>query len=363
MNMLLHQIRVSVCLAIVVLSTGCQEEKMAAMPYTSLSFSPDGKWLVAAGGTVKPRGGEGKARVWQTSSWKVHDSWLDGFTDKVDAVFFISVDTTAVISKKMIREREGSAFDGILVRLWNVPDKKELASVHLKGARGWGRSIGFHAPDKLIAFTPGDYDKVGIYKFPSLEERTLLTGHSRGAFLLRFSPDGKRILSAIRSAEDPQIRLYDNTSGQNKAVFKLAASHDETSPTEVRSADYSANGKMIAIGTIDPIKIYVLTADLSATLLTLEPGLFPDCVKFTPDSELVAIKNGRNTVQLYSTKTKEPRKTFDGNPEGVNGWCFSPDGAWIAIASGGHPDKNGGTSPGRVRVFEVKTGKLVAELE
>ncbi|MSQ93668.1 MAG: hypothetical protein EXR98_03835 [Gemmataceae bacterium] len=353
-------------LPVFAVSLGCSDGKTDRPPINHVAFSPDGKWLVGAGGTVKPNGGEGIAKVWETSTWKLHDTWGEGFTDRVEQVHFASNEMVATWSNEMEHNpRGGSPQRGIMLRRWNIPEKKELPKLHLSELRTWAGSTAYYPAGNLVASSSKDADKIGaIFTVPKLEETvTLKEDQARGASFRGFSPDGKRILVAIGSAESPEVRVFDTSNGQRLAAHKLDASNSKVNPTHVRSAEFSPNGKMIVIGTINPIKIYVLTADLSATLLTLELGLFPDCLKFTPDNEMVAIKNGRNSIEMYSIKTKEAVKTFDGNPEGANGWCFSPDGAWIAIGSGGHPDDKGKTSPGKVRVFEVKTGKLVAELE
>ncbi|MBI2807396.1 MAG: hypothetical protein HYX68_20635 [Planctomycetes bacterium] len=97
-------------------------------------------------------------------------------------------------------------------------------------------------------------------------------------------------------------------------------------------------------------------------MLTIEIGYQPSMVAFTPDSKKIAVQGKPGDIELFSIQAQKKQRTFDKNAEGANCCCFSPDGNWIAIGGGGQP-RNGKMSPGRVRVFEVKTGKVVAELD
>jgi WD40 repeat protein len=350
------------CLWIVpylLLSTGCSEKKMTSLPVYHVAFSPDGKWLVGAGGLVEtssrpPWTGDGSIKVWQTSTWKPHASWREGFTDRVQQIQFTSENVFAVASNQFIRNAQGGdPYRGTLLRFWNIANKTELASLHLKDIRGNARSIGYYPPANLLALNLGySLENVGIFTIPTLATKVILEEHKRGSLMLRFSPDGKQILSC--TLDEPALRLHDCTTGRRIASHKMDSS-------QARYAQFSPDGKMIAVAAENG-KIYVFTRDFSDILLTINVGIPPSFVTFTPNNEMIAMVKSRSAIQLYSIKTKEATQTFDGNPEGPNGCSFSPDGEWIAIGSGGHP-QGGGKSPGRVRVFEVKTGKLIADLE
>ena len=348
-------------------SFGCTDGKISSLPLSLLVFSPDGKWLVGAGGTVRERGGdEGIVKTWETKSWKIHETWAEGFDARVESVFFVSFDTVATVRPKVRRRGlldSSPPFDGTLLRYWNVPEKKELEPLHLKKMTG-GDGIAFHVPNKRVAFFGLSPRLAAVYTLPDLEQKVVLKDCPPA--MLRFSPDGRRILAGIADHESTEIRLYDSTTGLVVANQKLEVPKDRNKYPRIRSAEFSPDGKKIAIGAIEPLKIHVFSADLSATMLTIEPGKFivPDCVKFTPDSEMIAVRNkDSKVVELYSLKTKEVVKSFSNTPEGAYAWCFSPDGNWIAITSAGDPGGSGRFPQSKERVFEVKTGKLVAELD
>jgi WD40 repeat protein len=230
----------------------------------------------------------------------------------------------------------------------------------MKGLRADAGFVGYYPAAKIIA-GPGQQNGCAIRNLPKLDEKVALKGDLRAATLMRFSRDGKNVAVGIKSPETPELQIFNAERGELIRAHKLIASKVFATPTEVRTVAFSPDGTMIAAGTIEPKKIYVFDGNANE-LLAFDVKSAPDCLDFTPDNLFLAFKKSRNTVELISVKTKKTQRTFSDNPEGANGWCFSPDGAWIAIASGGHP-QGSGKSPGKVRVFEVKTGKLVAVLD
>jgi WD40 repeat protein len=325
-----------------------------------VAFSPDGKWLVGAGGRLgkngPPWGGEGLIKVWNTTSWKLHGAWADGFTNPVDQLFFVSEEIVGTASDKLIRESRGSPYDGVVLRYWEIKEKKELPKVHLQEPlRAFG--IGLFAKDKLVAYTPGDAKKTGVFSLPNMERICTLSEHSKGSWLLRFSSDGKRILSLAR--EKPFVRLHDSLTGKRLAEHNLESVTPDATRVHSVHARFSNNDKLIAV--VQNGNVYVLASDLNSLLFQIDTPVFETRTEFAPNSDLIAITKAES-VDIYSVSTKKLIKKIGGNPEGVNACGFSPDGIWIAIGGGGHPQGTS-ISPGKVRVFEVKTGKLVAELD
>ena len=286
--------------------------------------------------------------------------WSDGFTGIVESIFFLTDDTFVTTNHQYVRDTRGSPHDGDMARIWSIQEKKELTSLHLKKSRGHARAIGFYGPANILVYNAGDH-KPGVFTYPALEEKAILQDFPKTNARLRFSPDGKWVLAAINSASTPAVRLHNASNGVTIAVHQLDASNDEVHFTDVRSAGFSSDGKLIGVGTDRPAKVYVLTSDMKAPILKLDVEGVPDCVAFTPDGEQIAFQKGRNAFELRSIKANKSQQTYDGISEGANSCSFSPDGAWIAIASG-HPGGIGKTA-GKIRVFEVKTGKLVAELD
>lgn len=360
-------------LALVSLSCAQAQEKPYPM-FRTVAFSADKKWLVAGGGGIARTGSHGMVKVWDTSSWKPHAVWTESFTYPVQAVRFVSPEVVASLSAKMLPPGPGSRFEGTLVRRWNLPEKTEHGSVLLKGYFGGG-SLGFHPSQKLITFDHVSDGACGIYSFPELERKVSLKAlHELGRPIdCWFSADGKRVYSASVQPDGPQVRLHDAHNGDLLRTFKPENSKDRTEPTIIGSWAVSPNGDMVAIATNRPAKLYILKSDLSETLwvtnapvvsLEIDPRFRVEPqLEFTIDNEAIALRKDDTTVELYSLKSKDSIRRFTDNPHGVNGFSFSKDGNWIAIAGGGHRRPENKFSPPSVCVFDVKTGKLVAELD
>jgi WD40 repeat protein len=275
---------------------------------------------------------------------------------------FFDREKLAAVSSKYRSDVGGDPSDGILVRYWDLSKKAELGSLHIKSLIVAEHTSFFPGANLVVGYRLKTKTVV-VYRLPEMQEKATLQDCPPAT--LRFASDGKTIVAAIGGETDPQLCLYTVEGGQLVNKLKLVpANAKKIEATAIKSVEFSPDGTMIAVGTINPMKIHVVRSDLSGTVFTLEPEFpfYPECVKFSPDNAMLAVKKERNAVHLYSLQTKEAVRIFGKNPEGVNGWCFSPDGAWIAIACGGHPSDSK-LSASRVRVFEVKTGKLVAELE
>ncbi len=350
--------RWSILLLAVSISPGCESDRPAAVPITDVSFSPDGKWLVACGGrlnTRKPRvGGEGFVKIWDTEGWKLRDTINDGFTDPVEQLFFAHDGLLCSVSNNIIPDSPGSPYGGVSFRYWNITKREETPPFRLTEGSNQARVVAYCPERKLVCLSSGG--KPQIVKMPGLEVTSAMEGHSQGSLLMRFSPDCKRLMSC--TVDKPFLRVHDAASGKRVAEHSL----DSVAPKlSLVSGGFSRDGTMVFVCT-ESKKLFVLPADLTSVLLEVKLGLFPRCADFSPDGGSIAIPKSHDTLQILSIRKGEVLREFGGITEGVNGCAFSTDGRLVAVASGGHP-QGADNSPGKVRVFEAKTGKLVAELD
>ena len=125
-------------------------------------------------------------------------------------------------------------------------------------------------------------------------------------------------------------------------------------------ARFSNDGRLLAV--VHNKKVFVLKSDLSVTRHVLDGAWEEARVQFSPNNESLAIAKGAVGVAIHSLQDGSVVREIKINADSANCCCFSPDGAIIAVGGGGYPE-GAGKSPGKVRVYETKSGKLLTELD
>jgi WD40 repeat protein/serine/threonine protein kinase len=281
--------------------------------------------------------------------------------------------------------------DNGTVKLWNAATGK--LSRTLGGYGGWTFNVAFSPDGSRLASAHGGDRTVKIWDTASGRELKTLKGHAGGVYDVAWSPDGRRLASG---SFDQTVRLWDAASGEVVVVFRghdsavlgvafgphgdTLASISEgqavklwdtrTAPEvrnlaghtgNVRSASFSPDGKRLVSGSWDQtVRIWDTTS--GQELRTLKGHRVEVlCVAFSPNGTQVASggsdqvariwnpANGQEVRTLAGHKSTGPASVFSAGLEGV---AFSPDGKWLASASGDR----------RVKIWETTTGREVRTL-
>ena len=233
-----------------------------------ISFSPNGKWVVTAGGTDRT------ARIWEIGTWRSvvvlnHPASVSEAVFSPDSEWLITSDENLNVFK---------------VGLWQK-------RAELLGYKGTPQSVSFSSDGRRVLATAGGSDRAAwIWEVGTWHTALVLRGHSQWVTGAQFSPDSKRVLTW---SWDNTARVWDAITGETLAILAgdpipWRADH----PNKINSASFSPDGKLIETASGQTVRIW--KAD-NGQLVRILPVLVPG-------------------------------KDVDNGPRTVNGAIFSPDG-------------------------------------
>jgi WD40 repeat protein len=337
-------------------------------PVENLTFSPDCKWLVAAGIGISP------VRFWrldrgdpsslfpilgnhsapfatfvatdddrwlltghmgkQATLWNLRESDprtaeipLRGNTDFVEHV---AVSRSSRFAATGSRDKT--------VRMWKLDD----------GSAGseWGQlpvqsaqisALSFSRDDKLLA-VGNDDGTLQIFEVnqnvaTGYDRQILFAFHKKRIMSLAFSPDNRWMISA---SEDGVEALW---SLANTSLPSTPASVIQTNGIEIREIAVSPDSRSIAAGLKNG----------TTNLCELSSKRVPDsCVSlsghadaiaslaFSPDSKWLATGSDDHSVRLWNLGVRNPKNqalVLHGHADGVRSVEFSPDGHWLVTGA------------------------------
>ena len=172
------------------------------------------------------------------------------------------------------------------------------------------------------------------------EGERIISTENRGKLqVLRFSPDGKTLVSRTMSS-GRTLELWDVETGNHKLTIDIK-------DFNVISVDFFPNSQMLIGLGGGRIPIWnVNTGKLLTTLKGHTGGV--DSIVFSPDKSILASASFDETVRLWNTETFELIATLIGHTESVRSIVFFPDGETVATTS----------YFGHTRLWDTKTGKF-----
>ena len=234
-------------------------------------------------------------------------------------------------ASRTLADAEGAITSATLVELWTELGRQAemngdpfLAARYL--AEAYGRSIEPRAALRLL---------VGHAR-ALVDPPIVLRGHTDRIGVVRFAPDGRRLVTGSR---DKTLRLWDLQGRREIATLRGDAA--------VSTASFSADGSRLVAGSIDGV-VRVWDAASGAPLVTLAKQAGPiHTVRFAANDSRIVSFDG-TTVRLFDSTTGAAVATIEG------GW-------WPVVIAHGDVVLVGVASAG-AHLHDARDGRRLAEI-
>lgn len=321
-----------------------------------VTFSPDGRTLTAAGFHMDKLVG-----LWDVQTGKRVRTFAGQSEWEADATA-ISPDGKLLASTGTDKQ----------VLVWETATGKLRLALKDQPARV--TALAFSPDGSTIA---GGGDKaVRLWDVATGRVRRSLEGQGDWVCAVAFSPDGRTIASgscdwgfhrghdwprpAGRGPEQCEWRLWDVGSGK---VLRSVAQ-----PGRLQSLAFSPDGKSLACGVGNDVRLYDVAADGPGRVITSHDG-YVTSVAFTPDGAAVVSGSHDQTVKYTRPATGKVEWQAAGDFEQVNAVALSDDGSLLVtggsdwrFARGRLPAGTKYLGPGAVRLWDARTGRLLRRL-
>ncbi|HKW98805.1 MAG TPA: c-type cytochrome domain-containing protein [Bryobacteraceae bacterium] len=239
-----------------------------------VAFSPDGKWLAAAGG-LPARSGE--VKIWDVESRKELRT-IKGHADCIYAVAF-SPDGRSIAT---------SSYDK-LIKLWDVATGKEIRT--LKDHIDAVYALAFTPDGKRLVSGAADRS-VKVWDVATGERLYTLSEPLDGLNTIALDPTGKFVAAG---GLDKTIRIWSLEPTKGTLVHSLIAHEDA-----ILQLAYSPDGKLLASSAADKT-IKIFNAEDLTEVKTLDHQ--PDWVlalEFAPDGKTFAAGRYDGSLEIYN---------------------------------------------------------------
>src|SRR5439155_1715354 len=244
----------------------------------AVTFSPDGKFLYAAGGEA---GWLGEVRQWDLNDWNL----FYVFEGHKDAIYSLAVSPDG-------KTLATGSYDQ-KIKLWNVETDEETKT--LSGHNGAVFGLSFRPDGKILASASADRT-VKLWDVASGERRDTLSQSLKEVYTVAFSPDGKRLAAG---GVDNRIRVWEISDKAAETTNPLLYSRFAHEGGILKLV-YSSDGKLLLSSASDrTVKLWDAAEVQEKLLIEKQPDWSP-ALAFVADNAFVV---GRldGTEQFYDT--------------------------------------------------------------
>lgn len=207
-------------------------------------------------------------------------------------------------------------------RIWNPETGRQLRKLDAAAGSGFVVFVGGFSPDSRLVLTGTNDDRIHasnmyarIWDVATGNAVRNLSGHSAGVIDMKFSHDGKLILTG---ALDETVRLWDAATGEE--LRRL-----EGHWGGLTSVGFSPDDKLALTGSSDGTA-RIWEVEGGREIHRLRHGGDVRGVAFSPDGRLALTGSADNLARLWEVSTGRELCKLEGHEAPVNGVAFSPDG-------------------------------------
>jgi|GEM_PF-5939591 len=281
-------------------------------PFTSVAYSPDGKWIATAAinRSVTLWDAE-KAQPVRT----LQGGWCVAFGPD--------------------SQRLASAGPENSVRTWNVSTGEETQT--LKGHTGDVRSVTFSRDGKHIASASAD-KTVRLWDAKTGQLLKTFVGHIDDVRAVAFSPDGMLLASA---GKDLRLKVWSlpGTPPAPGEAFSSAEGpvRERTShgaQAEIRSLVFTADGtRVLSAGHDRVVRTWSSQAEVAGRAVGLEHASGIMSLSLSPDGQWIALAGCDRTVTVSNAAGGSTQLVLEGHASQVTGVAWHPNGKRVASVS------------------------------
>ena len=323
----------------------------------SVVFSPDGKSLTAAGFHM-----DKLVALWDVATGKRLRTF-SGQTEWEAYATAISPDGKLLASTATDKQ----------VLVWEIATGK--LRLQLKDQPFRVSALAFSPDSKTLAGGGGDKN-VHLWDTTTGELRRSLAGHRDWICTLAFSPDGRMLASGscdwglhrghdwprpfLRGPEKCEWRLWDVASGTLQRTV--------TETGRMLSLAFAPDGKSLACGIGKEVRLYDLKNESPRRVVTSQDADVTS-VAFSPDGAAIVSGSHDQTVKRTEVASGKTEWQAPGYFEQVNSVALSQGGSLLVTGSSDQRFARGRLTagakqigPGAVRVWDMRTGRLLRQL-